>query len=49
MERFKTEVASELGVNLKNGHNGNITSREPGSIGADMVRRMINKQRSHME
>lgn len=41
MDRFKTEVASELGVNLKDGYNGNLTSREAGSIGGEMVRRMV--------
>lgn len=41
MDRFKTEVASELGVNLKDGYNGDLTSREAGSIGGEMVRRMI--------
>ena len=41
MARFKTEVASELGVNLKEGYNGDLTSREAGSIGGEMVRRMI--------
>ena len=41
MDRFKTEVASELGVNLKEGYNGALTSREAGSIGGEMVRRMI--------
>ncbi len=41
MDRFKTEVASELGVNLKEGYNGDLTSREAGSIGGEMVRRMI--------
>ena len=40
MDRFKTEVASELGVNLKEGYNGDLTSREAGSIG-EMVRRMV--------
>jgi hypothetical protein len=49
MEKFKTEIASELGVNLKNGYNGNLTSRAAGSIGGDMVRRMINKQKSQMD
>lgn len=38
---IKTEVASELGVNLKEGYNGDLTSREAGSIGGEMVRRMI--------
>ena len=41
MNRFKTEVASELGVNLKEGYNGDLTSKEAGSIGGEMVRRMI--------
>ena len=40
-DRFKTEVASELGVNLKEGYNGDLTSKEAGSIGGEMVRRMI--------
>ena len=38
MDRFKTEVASELGVNLKEGYNGDLTSKEAGSIGGEMVR-----------
>ena len=41
MDKFKTEVASELGVNLKEGYNGDLTSREAGSIGGEMVRRMV--------
>ena len=41
LDRFKTEVASELGVNLKEGYNGELTSREAGSIGGEMVRRMV--------
>ena len=42
MDRFKTEVASELGVNLKEGYNGDLTSKEAGSIGGQMVKNMIN-------
>lgn len=38
LERFKTEVASELGVNLKEGYNGDLTSKEAGSIGGEVVR-----------
>lgn len=49
MERFKTEVASELGVNLKAGYNGDLTSKEAGSIGGEMVRRMIKKQEETMK
>ncbi len=41
LDRFKTEVASELGENLKEGYNGDLTSREAGSIGGEMVRRMV--------
>ena len=49
MDRFKTEVASELGVNLKEGYNGDLTSKEAGSIGGEMVRRMIKKQAESMK
>lgn len=48
MNRFKMEVANELGVNLKNGYNGDLTSREAGSIGGEMVRQMIKKQEESM-
>ena len=41
LERFKTEVASELGVNLKEGYNGDLTSKQAGSIGGQMVKKMI--------
>ena len=37
MDRFKTEVASELGVNLKEGYNGDLTSKEAGSIGGEIT------------
>ena len=49
MDRFKTEIASELGVNLKEGYNGDLTSKEAGSIGGEMVRRMIKKQEEMMK
>ena len=49
LERFKTEVASELGVNLKEGYNGDLTSKEAGSIGGEMVHRMIKKQEESMK
>ena len=48
MNRFKEEVASELGVNLKDGYNGDLTSREAGSIGGEMVKKMIMKQEQQM-
>ena len=41
MERFKMEAASEVGVNLKQGYNGDLTSRQAGSIGGQMVKKMI--------
>ena len=40
MERFKMEAASEVGVNLKNGYNGDLTSRQAGSVGGQMVKMM---------
>ncbi|MCD8354957.1 MAG: alpha/beta-type small acid-soluble spore protein [Clostridia bacterium] len=41
MERFKMEAASEVGVNLKEGYNGDLTSRQAGSIGGQMVKKMV--------
>ena len=48
MNRFKMEVASELGVDLKPGYNGDITAKEAGSIGGEMVRKMIKRQEEEM-
>ena len=48
MDRFKMEVASELGVPLKEGYNGDLTSRQAGSIGGEMVKKMIMKQEQEM-
>ena len=48
MDRFKMEVANELGVNLKQGYNGDITARDAGSIGGEMVRKMIKRQEEEM-
>ncbi len=48
MDRFKMEVASELGVPLKNGYNGDLTSYQNGSVGGEMVRQMIKKQEESM-
>ena len=48
MNRFKQEVASEIGVPLKEGYNGDLTSRQAGSIGGEMVRQMIKKQEQQM-
>ena len=41
MNQFKMEAANEVGVNLKKGYNGNLTSREAGSVGGQMVKKMI--------
>ena len=41
MDRFKMEAATEVGVNLKDGYNGDITSKQAGSIGGQMVKKMI--------
>ena len=41
MDQFKMEAASEVGVNLKNGYNGHLTSREAGSVAGQMVKKMI--------
>ena len=49
MNKFKMEVANELGVNLKQGYNGDLTSRESGSIGGEMVKQMIMKQEQQMK
>ena len=49
LKNLKTEVANELGVNLKEGYNGDLTSKEAGSIGGEMVRRMIRKQEEEMK
>ena len=49
MKRFKEEVASELGVPLKDGYNGDLTSKQAGSIGGEMVKKMIMKQEDQMK
>ena len=41
LDRFKMEAASEVGVNLKEGYNGNLTSQQAGSVGGQMVKKMI--------
>ncbi len=48
LERFKYEVASEVGVNLKNGYNGNISARDAGRIGGNMVKKMIEQAENQM-
>ena len=41
MDKFKMEAASEVGVNLKQGYNGELTSRQAGTVGGQMVKKMI--------
>ena len=48
MDKFKMEVANELGVPLTNGYNGNLTSAQNGSVGGEMVRKMIKRQEESM-
>lgn len=48
MNRFKMEVANEVGVNLKQGYNGDLTSRQAGQIGGNMVKKMIHQAESQM-
>lgn len=49
MNRFKEEVAAELGVPLKDGYNGDLTSKQAGSIGGEMVKQMIRRQEEQMQ
>ena len=48
LEKMKYEVATEVGVNLKQGYNGDLTSKQAGSIGGTMVRKLIEKAESNM-
>ena len=41
MDKFKMEAAAEVGVNLKEGYNGDLTSKQAGSVGGQMVKKMI--------
>lgn len=43
LDKFKMEAAAEVGVNLKDGYNGDLTSRQAGSVGGQMVKKMIEK------
>jgi len=45
---MKHEVASQLGINLKNGYNGDLTAKQAGSIGGEMVKRMIQQYEQNM-
>ena len=48
LNKFKYEVASEVGVNLKDGYNGDISARDAGRIGGNMVRKLIQQAESQM-
>lgn len=48
LENMKYEIANELGVKFKQGYNGDLTARQAGSIGGEMVRRMIQQAESNM-
>lgn len=49
MDKFKMEVASEVGVNLKEGYNGDLTAKQAGSIGGMMVKKMIEAYENGMK
>ena len=49
MNKFKMEAASEVGVNLKQGYNGDLSSREAGSVGGQMVKKMIEAYENGMK
>ncbi len=49
LDRFKMEAASEVGVNLKQGYNGDLTSRQAGSVGGQMVKKMIQSYEANMK
>ena len=49
LNKFKYEVASEVGVTLKDGYNGNISARDAGRIGGNMVRKLIQQAESQMK
>ena len=48
MEQFKMEAAREVGVNLENGYNGELTARQAGSIGGQMVKKMIESYENNL-
>ncbi len=49
MNKFKMEAANEVGVNLKNGYNGDLTAKQAGSIGGQMVKKMIEDAEKNMK
>jgi hypothetical protein len=49
LDKFKYEVANEIGVNLKQGYNGDLTSKEAGSIGGEMVKKLVAQAANQMQ
>ena len=49
LDRFKMEAANEVGVNLKQGYNGDLTSKQAGSIGGQMVKKMVESYENSMK
>ena len=49
MDKFKMEAANEVGVNLKQGYNGDLTSKQAGSVGGQMVKKMIQSYENNMK
>lgn len=49
LNKFKMEAASDVGVNLKEGYNGELTSRQAGSVGGQMVKKMIEKYENDLK
>ena len=49
LNKFKYEVASEVGINLKNGYNGDLSSRDAGRIGGNMVKKLIQQAENNMK
>ena len=49
LNKFKYEVANEIGVNLKEGYNGDLTSKEAGSIGGEMVKKMVAQSANQLQ
>ena len=49
LDKFKMEAANEVGVNLKQGYNGDLTSKQAGSVGGQMVKKMIEQYEQNMK
>ena len=49
LDKFKYEVANEIGVNLKQAYNGDLTSKQAGSIGGEMVKKLVSKAANDMQ